>query len=112
MNLKAILGTIGIAVLFFFGIVFATASNYWPTGPFIAVLLFAVGLATAYFMTRKPAAMVQKLEVSGEMKANVLKCPNCGGSVNANQIKITSGVPFATCSYCGHTFEVTEEPKW
>lgn len=118
MNLKSVLGAIGIAVLFFFGIIFA-----WSTGadiPFelkttrliIAAMLFVVGFGIAYYITKKPKTLIQRLEVSGEMKAVALKCPNCSASVDAKQIKLVSGVPYATCTYCGHTFEVAEEPKW
>jgi DNA-directed RNA polymerase subunit RPC12/RpoP len=118
VNLKTILGAIAIAVLFFFGIIFA-----WSTGAdipvelkatrlVIAAMLFIVGFGTAYYITKKPTTIIQRLEVSGQMKAVPLKCPNCSASVDANQIKIVSGVPYATCPYCGQTFEVTEEPKW
>jgi len=118
VNLKTILGAIIIAVLFFFGIIFA-----WSTGAgislelkvtrlIIAAMLFIVGFGTAYYITKKPTTIIQRLEVSGQMKAVPLKCPNCSASVDANQIKIVSGVPYATCPYCGQTFEVTEEPKW
>jgi transcription elongation factor Elf1 len=46
------------------------------------------------------------------MKAAPIKCPNCSASIDVNKIKIIAGVPYATCDYCGTTFEVTEEPKW
>jgi uncharacterized membrane protein len=118
VNLKTILGAIIIAVLFFFGIIFA-----WSTGAdisaelkatrlVIAAMLFIVGFGIAYYITKKPTTIIQKLEVSGQMKAVAIRCPNCSASVDANQIKIVSGVPYATCPYCGQTFEVTEEPKW
>lgn len=118
MNPKIIFGVIAIAVLFFFGIIFA-----WSTGVdipielkatrlIVAGMLFAVGFGIAYHITKKPTTIVQKLEVSGEMKAVPIKCPNCSASVNPDQIKIVSGVPYATCPYCGQTFEVAEEPKW
>ena len=118
MNLKTILGAIVIAVLFFFGIIFA-----WSTGAnipaelkatrlVIAAMLFVVGFGIAYYVTKKPTTIIQRLEVSGQMKAVPIRCPNCSASVDANQIKIVSGVPYATCPYCGQTFEVTEEPKW
>jgi DNA-directed RNA polymerase subunit RPC12/RpoP len=118
VNLKTILGAIAIAVLFFFGIIFA-----WSTGAdipvelkatrlIIAAMLFIVGFGTAYYITKKPTTIIQRLEVSGQMKAVPIRCPNCSASVDANQIKIVSGVPYATCPYCGQTFEVTEEPKW
>ena len=118
MNLKTILGAIVIAVLFFFGIIFA-----WSIGAdislelkvtrlIIAAMLFIVGFGIAYYITKKPTTIIQQLEVSGQMKAVPIRCPNCSASVDANQIKIVSGVPYATCPYCGQTFEVTEEPKW
>ena len=118
MNLKTTLGAIAIAVLFFFGIIFA-----WSTGADIAVelkttrlitaaMLFVVGFGIAYYITRKPKTIVQRLELSGQMKTVALKCPNCSASMNTSEIKIVSGVPYATCPYCGQTFEIAEEPKW
>lgn len=118
MDLKTALGAIAIGVLFFFGIIFA-----WSTGADIpldlkatrlavAGMLFLVGFGIAFYLYKKPTTIVQKLEVSGQMKAVPIKCPNCSASVDPNLIKIVSGVPYATCPYCGQTFEVTEEPKW
>jgi uncharacterized membrane protein len=112
VNLITIFGIIAIAVLFFFGVIFAFATNYWPTGLVVSAMLFIVGFGIAYYISKKPTTIVQKLEVSGDMKAVQLKCPNCSASVDANRIKIVSGVPYATCPYCGHSFEVAEEPKW
>jgi len=113
VNIKIIIiGAIAVIVLFFFSIIFALASVYAPTRLIVAALLFVVGFGIVYYISRKPKTIVQKLEVSGEMKAVSLKCPNCGASVDAKQIKIVSGVPYATCPYCGHSFEVAEEPKW
>jgi len=118
VNLKTVIGAVAVAVLFFFGIIFA-----WSTGVdisaelkatrlIVSAMLFVVGFGIAYYITRKPKTMIQKLEVSGQMKAVALKCPSCSASVDPDQIKIVSGVPYATCPYCGQTFEVTEEPKW
>jgi DNA-directed RNA polymerase subunit RPC12/RpoP len=107
-----VLGAIVVAVLFFFGIIFALASVYESTRLIVSALLFTVGFGIAYYISRQPKTIIQKVEFSGEMKAVALKCPNCSASLDANQIKIISGVPYATCPYCGNTFEVTEEPKW
>jgi DNA-directed RNA polymerase subunit RPC12/RpoP len=114
VKIAAILGAIAVAVLFFFSLIFAIAS-YNPQRLLTSLMLFAVGFTIAalvYYMTRKPKTVVQRLEVSGQMKAAAIKCPNCSASVDANQIRIVQGVPYATCPYCGTTFEVTEEPKW
>jgi len=112
VNLKKVLGTIAIAVLFFFGIIFALASAYESTRLIVSAMFFIVAFGIAYYITRKPKTIIQKLEVSGQMKAVAIKCPNCSASIDADQIKIVAGVPYATCPYCGHTFEITEEPKW
>ena len=117
MKAITIFGAIAVAVLFFFAVIFALASSVQATANRLVVsgLLFIIGLAIIigiYYNTRKPRTVIQQLEVSGQMKAASIKCPNCSASVDANRIKIVSGVPYATCPYCGTTFEVTEEPKW
>jgi DNA-directed RNA polymerase subunit RPC12/RpoP len=117
MKIITVLGTIAVAVLFFFAIIFALAASVQETTTRLVAsgLLFLTGIAIIgglYYTTRKPKTVIQQLEISGQMKAAAIKCPNCGASVDPNQIKIVSGVPYATCPYCGKTFEVTEEPKW
>ncbi len=122
MKIIAVLGAIAVAVLFFFAVIFLLASSAPDVPPdqstsrvTTGILLFIIGIAIVfgiYFTTRKPKTVIQRLEVSGQMKAASIKCPNCGASVDANLIKIVSGVPYATCPYCGTTFEVIEEPKW
>lgn len=114
VNLKKLLGAIVVAVLFFFGIIFAIASSVSDplTRLTVSALLFAVGFVIIYYLTKKPKTIIQRLEMSGEMKAVELTCPNCSGSVGTNHIRIVSGVPYATCPYCGKTFQITEEPKW
>ena len=112
MNLKMVLGTILVGVLFFFGIIFAFASADEPTRLIVATLFFVVGFGIIYYITRKPKVSIHRLELSGQMKAVALKCPNCSASVKSDRIKIVSGVPYATCPYCDHTFEIAEDPKW
>ncbi len=122
MRLITVLGAIAVSILFFFAVIFALASSFptltaqaAQTRLLTSLILFIVGLtiiAGIYLTTRKPKTVIQRLEVSGQMKAAPIKCPNCGGSIDANQIKIVTGVPYVKCHYCGTTFEVAEEPKW
>ena len=119
MRILPILGGVAAAVVFFFAVIFALAASYSPEVATSRLLtsgiLFIVGLAIIagiYYVTRKPKTVIQRLEVSGQMQAAQIKCPNCGGSISADQIRIESGVPYVKCPYCGTTFEVTEEPKW
>lgn len=117
MKIVTVLGAIAVAVVFFFAVIFALAASVQATLTRLITsgILFVIGIAIIvgiYYTNRKPKTVIQRLEVSGQMKAASIKCPNCGASVEPNQIKIVSGVPYATCPYCGTTFEVTEEPKW
>jgi uncharacterized membrane protein len=112
VKIITVLGAIAVAVLFIFGIIFALASVYASTRLIVAALLFLVGFGIAYYISRQPKTIIQKVEFSGQMQAVAIKCPNCSASVDAKSIKIVSGVPYATCPYCGNTFEVAEEPKW
>ncbi|MCL4430488.1 MAG: hypothetical protein M1167_07020 [Chloroflexi bacterium] len=122
MRILPILGGVAAAVVFFFAVIFALASSYSGLTAQAAqsrlltgVILFIIGLAIVagiYYVTRKPKTVIQRLEVSGRMAAAQIQCPNCGGSINASEIKIVSDVPYVKCPYCGTTFEVTEEPKW
>jgi len=117
VKIVTVLGAIAVAVVFFFAVIFALAASVQSTFTRLLTsgILFVIGIAIIagiYYTTRKPKTVIQRLEVSGQMKAASIKCPNCSASVDANSIKIVSGVPYATCPYCGTTFEVTEEPKW
>ena len=114
MKIITVLGAIAVAVLFFFGAIFAIAASVQATLTRLtaSLILFAIGVAVSYYITRKPKTVIHQVELSGQMKAAPIKCPNCSASINVNKIKIVSGVPYATCDYCGNTFEVTEEPKW
>jgi predicted RNA-binding Zn-ribbon protein involved in translation (DUF1610 family) len=119
MKLTTIIGGVIAAICFFFAVIFAMAASYSAAVATSRLLtsgiLFLVGaavLAVVWYMNRKNTTIVQRLEVSGQMKAATIKCPNCGGNIAANQIQINQGVPYAKCPYCGTTFEVTEEPKW
>jgi len=117
VKIITILGAVAVAVVFFFAVIFALAASVQATLTRLVTsgILFVIGVAIivgVYYTTRKPKTVIQRLEVSGQMKAVPIKCPNCSASVDANRIKIVSGVPYATCPYCNTTFEVTEEPKW
>jgi hypothetical protein len=116
MNLKIGLGTIVAGVFFFLGTIFALASTVGP--PFrllVAVALFAVGfgiVAVLYVTSHTPSELVQRIELSGDVKPAPITCPNCGATIAPHRISTREGVPYAKCGYCGQTVELVEEPKW
>jgi predicted Zn finger-like uncharacterized protein len=113
MSVKEIIGYIVSAILLFFAVIFALASSYQAIRLVTSAFLFIAGFAILLYIRRqKPTQVIQKLELPGQIKVQPVRCPNCGASLDINQTKIIDGVPSIECSYCGHTFEVTEEPKW
>jgi len=113
MSGKEIISYMIIAILLFFAIIFALASAYEPLRLITSAFLFIAAFALlVYIRTQKPTQIIQKLDIPGQIKAQPITCPNCSASLDINQAKIIDGVPSITCTYCGHTFEITEEPKW
>ena len=113
LNAKSIVGYIISAVFIFFGVIFAWASVYAPIRLVTSAFLFLAAFGILYYTRKRvPTQITQKLEVPGQIKVQTLKCPNCSAALDVNQIKVLKGVPSIKCQYCGHTFEVTEEPKW
>jgi predicted Zn finger-like uncharacterized protein len=117
MKVITVLGGFVAGVVFFFAVIFALAASVAAPTTRLATsgILFVIGIVIivgVYYATRKPKTVIQRFEVSGPMSAAQIKCPHCGGSVEANQIQISGGVPYVKCPYCGTTFEVVEKPKW
>ncbi len=104
------------AVLLLFAVIFALSASVAssPTVRLVtSAFLFLAGFGILYYSRRQQSIQItQKLEVPGKMKVQTLRCPNCSASLDIRQVKVIKGVPSITCSYCDHTFEVTEEPKW
>jgi len=113
MMVQKLAGYLASAVLFFFAVIFAWASPYDPTRLAVSVVLFLAGFGILYFAWRRqPSQLVQKLEVPGKIRAQEIRCPNCSASIDMDHIKVVQGTPLAECTYCGHVFELVEEPKW
>jgi len=113
VSAKIVIGYIISGVLLFFAVIFAVASELPPTRYVTSAFLFLAGFGILYYIRKQqPIQITQELEVPGKVKVQTLRCPNCSASLDIGQVKVIKGVPSIKCSYCGHIFEVTEEPKW
>ena len=113
VSAKIVIGYVISGVLLFFSVIFALASAYAPIRLATSAFLFVAGFGTLYYIRkRQPIQITQKLEVPGKVRVQTLRCPNCSASLDIGQVRVIKGVPSIKCSYCGHIFEVTEEPKW
>jgi DNA-directed RNA polymerase subunit RPC12/RpoP len=117
-----IIGYIVAAILIFFGVLFIWAA-FSPEGEvgwiFVGVISVAIGLAIialVKFREPKPAQapqeIIQKIDLSGDVELETLKCQKCGGELQKDSISIKEGAIFISCPYCGSAYQMVEEPKW
>jgi DNA-directed RNA polymerase subunit RPC12/RpoP len=115
MKASRILGYSLAASLLLIGLLFAWASSVRYTTSRLGVALFSIAssLAILYLLQRsKPVEIVQRVELSGPIKAQEIACPYCSAPLDLELVKVVDGVPMMECPYCGRSFEVIEEPKW
>ncbi len=71
--------------------------------------------ALIIYLTRtKPTqvTMVQKIDLSGDVNLEELKCKSCGASLSKKSVSVQAGAVFVNCEYCGSAYQIEEEPKW
>ncbi|MGQ9680583.1 MAG: hypothetical protein ACUVV4_07460 [Candidatus Bathyarchaeia archaeon] len=114
-SIGAIIGYLASAFLIVLGLIFAWAASTQAASTRlpIAILMISLGFGIIYLIQRRqPSQVVQRVEVSGELKAKAIQCPFCSASLDPSLIRIVDGVPTIKCNYCGNQFQIVEEPKW
>lgn len=120
MSAVKIIALIGAAILIFFGVLFIMAT-FGPQGTLgwlvVGIILVTIGLALVWFGTRKPKPetpvnVTYKVDLSGEVKMETIKCKSCGGVLSSENVKMVAGAPVVACPFCGTSYQLTEEPKW
>jgi Na+/melibiose symporter-like transporter len=122
MSAGKMIGYIVAAILILFGVLFIWAA-FSPEGQtgwiLVGVVTVAIGLGIIgliKFREPKPAQppleIVQKIDLSGEVELEKLKCQNCGAELDQDSITLKQGAIFVSCPYCGTAYQMVEEPKW
>jgi Zn finger protein HypA/HybF involved in hydrogenase expression len=83
----------------------------------IGILTLAVGALIFMRIRRLRAAeqaqeVIQKIDLSGDIQLETLKCQKCGGELQKDSISVREGAIFISCPYCGSEYQMVEEPKW
>jgi DNA-directed RNA polymerase subunit RPC12/RpoP len=123
MSAGKIVGYIVAAILIFFGVLFIWGAFDPESGSVgwipVGIVSVAIGLgiiALIRFREPKPAQppqeIVQKIDLSGEIDLETLKCQECGGELKQDSITVREGAVFIACPYCGSAYQMVEEPKW
>jgi DNA-directed RNA polymerase subunit RPC12/RpoP len=122
MSAGKTIGYIVAAILILFGVLFIWAA-FSPEGEagwiFVGVVSVAIGLgiiALVKFREPKPAQppqeIIQKIDLSGDIEVEKLKCQECGAALEKDSITVEEGAIMISCPYCGSTYQLVEEPKW
>jgi Zn finger protein HypA/HybF involved in hydrogenase expression len=79
------------------------------------VLMVAAGaLILLALLKPKPieTTLIQKIDLSGDVNIEQMKCRSCGGILNKDSISVRAGGIFINCPYCGSAYQLEEAPKW
>jgi Zn finger protein HypA/HybF involved in hydrogenase expression len=125
-----VIGLIVACILIFFGVL-SIWGAFTPGGGqpqlltlggitvFIGLAIVAAAVGVFVFLrirrareTQAAQQIIQKIDLSGEVKAEKLKCQNCGGELSKDNISVQAGAVFVSCPYCNASYQNVEEPKW
>ncbi len=78
--------------------------------------LILIGAGVVLFVTSrlrpKQTTFVQKIDLTGDISAQELKCKNCGSTLTNKSVTMRSGAIFISCEFCGSQYQLEEAPKW
>lgn len=125
-----VIGLIVSCLLISFGALLIVGSSDRQTGDpgwlsvgviFLVAGLVIAGLAVGVFVflrirrskeAQQAQEIIQKIDLSGDIELEKLKCQNCGAELDRDSITVKEGAIFVSCPYCGAAYQMVEEPKW
>jgi Zn finger protein HypA/HybF involved in hydrogenase expression len=105
-------------VLLLLGAVFVIAGASPPmAGRIIVGCVLVIGAAALIVAARlqpqvKQVTVTEKLDITGDISLEELKCRSCGGALAKENFTAKEGAIFVRCPYCSATYQVEEAPKW
>jgi hypothetical protein len=104
------------AALAFLGIMFVVGAQGQSMRIVVGVVLMAAAGALILLALLKPkpieTTLIQKIDLSGDVNIEQMKCRSCGGILNKDSISVRAGGIFINCPYCGSAYQLEEAPKW
>jgi len=104
------------ALLAVLGLMFVVGAQGQAMRIVVGVVLLAAAGALIWLALQQPkqstTTIVQKIDLSGDVKLQDLACRACGGTLGKESVAVKAGAVFVNCQYCGATYQIEEEPKW
>jgi hypothetical protein len=103
-------------ILAVLGIMFVVGSQGSVMRIVVGVILMGAAAVLILLALLKPrpveTTLIQKVDVSGDVNIEQMKCRSCGGILNKDSISVRAGGIFINCPYCGSAYQLEEAPKW
>ena len=84
---------------------------------FVVGIILWVAAGALIYLTRvrpshKEVTHIQKIDLSGDVSLEQMKCRSCGGTLSKEHLEVKAGAIFIDCPYCGASYQIEEAPKW
>lgn len=104
------------AVLGLLGLMFVVGAQGQPLRIVVGLILIAAAAALVWMSYLGPrptnTTLVQKIDLSGDVKLQDLTCRSCGATLSQKSLSVEAGAVFVHCEYCGAAYQLEEQPKW
>ncbi|MBN1249348.1 MAG: hypothetical protein JXC32_16935 [Anaerolineae bacterium] len=104
------------AVVAFFGFMFVVGSQGQFIRIVVGVILFGAAGVLVYLTrvrpTKEEVTHIQKIDLTGDVQLEQMKCQSCGGALSKENLEVRAGAIFVDCPYCGASYQIEEAPKW
>ncbi|TFG65839.1 MAG: hypothetical protein E4H27_10480 [Anaerolineales bacterium] len=104
------------AVLLLFGFMCIVGSQGVIARVIVGIILFAAAVVLVYLTrvqpTKQEITTIQKIDLTGDVQLEQMKCQSCGGALSKENLKVVAGAIFVDCPYCGAAYQIEEAPKW
>lgn len=81
----------------------------------VGIVLWVAAGALVYLARKMPQQttnIVQKIDLSGDVRLESMTCHSCGGTLSKKSVTVKAGAVFVNCEFCGAAYQIEEEPKW
>jgi hypothetical protein len=104
------------AMLFVLALVFIAGSQGEVMRLVVGGILMAASVAFLWLALQKPrpveTTVIQKIDLSGDVSLEEMKCRNCGGQLGKDSIFVNAGAIYVKCPFCQASYQIEEAPKW
>jgi hypothetical protein len=98
------------------GLMFLVGAQGQPLRIVVGAILMLAAAALLWMTHVQPrptdTTLVQKIDLSGDVKLQDLTCRACGATLNQKSVCVEAGAVFVHCEYCGAAYPLEEQPKW